>query len=160
MAHSSGYRSGTRKKFAKAFRRHGVVRMGNYLTSFRVGDYVDIKVDGAIHKGMPHHIYHGRTARIFNVNPRSVGVVVHKRVRHRKIEKRIHIRPEHLRLSACRADFLKRVAENDKLKAQAKKEGKKVSTKRQPKTPEGSHTVKVDYKTIEGRNVKPYIKIY
>ena len=160
MSHSAGYRSGTRKKFAKAFRRHGAVRMGNYLTTFRVGNYVDIKVDGAIHKGMPHQIYQGRTARVFNVNPRSVGVVVQKRVRHRKIEKRIHVRPEHLRLSGCRKEFLLRVAQNDKLKAEAKKAGKKVSTKRQPKGPLPAHVVKVDLKAVEGRNVKPYIKIY
>ena len=160
MTHSQGYRSGTRKKFSKGFRKHGAVHLKNYLTTFHNGDYVDIVVDGAIHKGMPHQIYHGQTARVFNVNPRSVGVVIHKRVRYRKIEKRLHIRPEHLRLSACRADFLKRIVQNDKDKAAANKSGKKLSTKRVPKGPEPAHTVKVDFKTIEGRNVKPYIKIY
>ena len=147
-------------KFRKGFRQHGSIRIKNYLRNFYAGDYVDIVVDGAIHKGMPHQIYHGQTAKVFNVNPRSIGVVIHKTVRHRKIEKRLHIRPEHLRLSSCRADFLKRVAENDKKKAAANKEGKKISTKRQPEGPHAAHTIKVDLKTIEGRNVKPHIKIY
>ena len=160
MTHSQGYRSGTRMKFRKGFRRHGAIQIKNYLQNFHIGDYVDIKVDGAIHKGMPHQIYHGQTARVFNVNPRSVGVIIHKTVRERKIEKRLHIRPEHLRKSQCRADFLRRVAENDKKKAEAKKLNKKISTKRQPAGPILSHVVKVDLKNIEGRNVKPHIKIY
>lgn len=57
----AGYRAGTRYKFAKGFRRHGDTRMSNYLNTFRIGDYADIIVDGAIHKGMPHHYFHGRT---------------------------------------------------------------------------------------------------
>lgn len=36
---------------------------------------------GAVQKGMPHKIYHGKTGRIFNVTPHAVGVVVNKRVR-------------------------------------------------------------------------------
>ncbi len=57
----AGYRAGTRHKFSKAFRRHGSVRMSNYLNTLHIGDYADIIVDGAIHKGMPHHYFHGRT---------------------------------------------------------------------------------------------------
>ena len=160
MTHSHGYRSGTRMKFKKGFRQHGSIRIKNYLRTFKKGDYVDIVVDGAAHKGMPHHIYHGRTAKVFNVNPRSIGVSIHKTVRTRKIEKRFHVRPEHLRLSSCRDEFLKRIQTNDKLKNEAKKAGKKVSTKRQVAGPIASHIVKIDVASIEARNVKPHIKIY
>ena len=160
MTHSQGYRSGTRMKFRKAFRQHGSIRIKNYLRTFHAGDHVDIVVDGAIHKGMPFQAYHGQTAKVFNVNPRSVGVIVNKVVRTRKIEKRLHIRPEHLRLSSCRNDFLNRVLENDKKKAEAKKAGKKISTKRVPAGPLASHIVKCDLKNVEGRNMKPHIKIY
>ena len=45
------------------------------------GDYVDIKVDSSIHKGMPFKHYHGRTGVVFNVNKRAVGVIVNKAVR-------------------------------------------------------------------------------
>ena len=147
-------------KFRKGFRQHGSIRIKNYLRNFHSGDFVDIIVDGAIHKGMPHQIYHGQTARVFNVNPRSVGVIINKTVRTRKIAKRLHIRPEHLRLSSCRDDFLKRIVENDKIKAEAKKSGRKVSTKRQPAGPLTAHTVEVDLKNVVGRNTKPHIKIY
>ena len=160
MTHSHGYRSGTRMKFKKGFRQHGSIRIKNYLRTFKKGDYVDIVVDGSAHKGMPHHIYHGRTGKVFNVNPRSIGVSIHKTVRTRKIEKRFHVRPEHLRLSSCRDEFLKRIQTNDKLKNEAKKAGKKVSTKRQVAGHIASHTVKVDVASIEARNVKPHIKIY
>ena len=60
----AGYRAGTRHKFSKAFRKHGSVRMSNYLNTLHIGDYADIIVDGAIHKGMPHHYFHGRTGRL------------------------------------------------------------------------------------------------
>ena len=160
MVHSHGYRSGTRMKFKKSFRQHGAIRIKNYLRTFRAGDYVDIVVDGANHKGMPHHIYHGQTAKVFNVNPRSIGVSIHKTVRTRKIEKRLHIRPEHLRLSSCRKDFLLRLKTNDKLKAEANKAGKRISTKRKPVMPLTAHVVKLDLKNINARNMKPHIKIY
>ncbi len=39
------------------------------------------------------------------------------------MRKRIHVRVEHVRPSRCREDFLKRRAENDKAKAEAKAKG-------------------------------------
>ena len=73
--------------------------MKNYLTSYKVGDYVDVVVDGSQHKGMPFKYYHGRTGRVFNVNPRSIGVIVNKLVNGRFMHKRIHVRVEHIRPS-------------------------------------------------------------
>ena len=43
--------------------------------------YFFVKVNGAVHKGMPHKVYHGKTGRIFNVTKRAVGVVVNKQVK-------------------------------------------------------------------------------
>jgi large subunit ribosomal protein L21e len=54
--------------------------MTNYLTNFNLGDYVDIRANGAIHKGMPYKYYHGRTGKVWNITPRAIGVVVNKRV--------------------------------------------------------------------------------
>ena len=45
------------------------------------GDYVDIKVDSSVHKGMPFKHYHGRTGVVFNVTKRAIGVTVNKEVR-------------------------------------------------------------------------------
>ena len=142
MTTSHGYRSRTRHKFSKGFRRHGSIRMSNYLKEYRLGDYVDIIVDGAIHKGMPHHLYHGRTGKVFNVNPRSVGVVIEKQVKQRKIAKKIHVRVEHIRHSNSRLAFLERIQQNDLKKIEAKKAGKSLSTKRQPEGPQATKKVK------------------
>merc|ERR1712006_65801 len=95
-----------------------------------IGEYVDVLVDSAIHKGLPHYFYHGRTGRIFNLNKNSAGVVVNKRVRNRIIPKKMNIRIEHLRISRCRTAFNARIQENDKKKCEANKNGKRISTKR------------------------------
>jgi large subunit ribosomal protein L21e len=41
----------------------------------------------------------------------------------RIVRKRIHVRVEHVQPSRCRDDFLKRRAENDTIKQEAKKRG-------------------------------------
>lgn len=94
---SYGLRAGTRYKFAKKLRQHGHPNLTRYLTVFRRGDYVDVKVDSAIQKGMPYHTYHGKTGIVYDVTPRSVGVRFAKRVRQREILKSFHIRIEHVR---------------------------------------------------------------
>jgi large subunit ribosomal protein L21e len=43
-----------------------------------VGDYVDIKVNAAVHKGMPFKFYHGRTGIVWNVTKRALGVELNK----------------------------------------------------------------------------------
>lgn len=131
MPHSYGVRSRTRKKFARAFRKHGAAPLSNVLTTYRVGDYVDVKVDGSVHKGMPYKVYHGRTGTVFNVNPNAVGVIVNKQVRGRIIPKRIHVRVEHIRKSRCVEEFKNRVrrAEEEKRAKQAKKDRKRLPGK-------------------------------
>lgn len=37
------------------------------------------QANGAIQKGMPHKIYHGKTGRVYNVTKRALGVVVNKK---------------------------------------------------------------------------------
>lgn len=115
MTHSYGQRRRTRHKFRKGFKQHGTIHISKTLTAFKKGDIVDIVIDGAIHKGMPYKYYHGRTGRVFNVNPRAIGVIVNKQVRQRIIPKRIHVRVEHLKLSTSRSAFLERCKENDKV---------------------------------------------
>merc|ERR1712113_748048 len=97
--------------------------------------------DGSIHKGMPHKFYHGKTGRVFNVTAHAVGVVVNKHVNGRIVPKRIHVRIEHVRKSRSRLAFVERVKENDKAKIEAKKQGKKIVTKRIPKQPTEQHVV-------------------
>lgn len=159
-AKTQGYRSGTRSKFAKPFRRHGAIRMKNYLQKHKIGEYVDIIVDGAIHRGMPHHFYHGRTGRIFNVAPRSIGVTILKQVRNRREEKRLNVRIEHIRKSDCRTKFLDVVRKNDALRTEANKKKEKLCLKRQPQLPQESKTVSFGLDTLKVTNALPYMVIH
>jgi large subunit ribosomal protein L21e len=67
--------------FSRPFRHKGYIHLTTYLRNYKIGDYVDIKVNGAVHKGMPHKFYHGRTGIVWNVTKRAVGVVINKQVR-------------------------------------------------------------------------------
>jgi len=157
MTHSYGQRRKTRHKFQKGFKQVGAIHISRTLTTYRVGDHVDVVVDGSIHKGMPYKYYHGRTGTVFNVNPRSIGVIVNKQVRNRIIPKRLHIRIEHLRQSSCRKAFVARVQENDKKKTEANKQGKRISTKRVVETPVGA--INIAQPNIELLNPKLFIEI-
>ena len=70
---------------------------------------------------MPFKFYHGRTGKVFNVNRRSLGVIFYKMVRSRYLEKRLHIKIEHVRKSNVREAFVKRIEESDLKKSEAKK---------------------------------------
>ena len=107
--------------------------------SVKVGDYVDIFANPSIHRGMSHKFYHGRTGIVFNVTKASVGVRVNKLVNGRIIEKRIHVRIEHVRASKCQKEILRRKKENEAAKAEAAKTGVQVNLKRQPKAPKGGY---------------------
>jgi large subunit ribosomal protein L21e len=142
MPHSFGVRARTRHMFAKKHRQHGPVHLSQYLMSVKVGDYVDIFADPAIHKGMPHKGYHGRTGIIFNVTKSAVGVRVNKLVNGRILEKRIHVRIEHVRKSKCQKEILKRIVDNEMAKAEAAKTGVKINLKRTPKLPKEAYFLK------------------
>lgn len=80
MPAGHGLRSRTRDLFSRPFRHKGYIHLTTYLRNYKIGDYVDIKVNGAVHKGMPHKFYHGRTGIVWNVTKRAVGVVINKQV--------------------------------------------------------------------------------
>merc|ERR1712072_865565 len=142
MPKSEGYRCCTRDMFSRPFRQNGMPNLSTYLTNYKQGQYVDIKANSAIQKGMPHKFYHGRTGVVFNVAPHAVGVIVNKKVGGRIMAKRIHVRVEHVTASRCREEFLNRVKRNDAAKIQAKKDGVKIVTKRTPKMPKAGFMVK------------------
>lgn len=157
MTHCYGYRRKTRNKFRKGFRNHGAIHISKTLTAYKVGDIVDVVVDGAIHKGMPYKWYHGRTGRVFNVNPRAIGVIINKQVRSRIVEKRIHVRVEHLKLSTSRKEFLDRIRENDVKKAEANKKGVRISTKRVVTQP--YEEIKIEKPEYDWINPKIFVEI-
>ena len=120
MPHANGYRARTRHMFKRDFRDHGVIPLSTYMRCYKYGDYVDIKANGSIHKGMPFKGYHGRTGVVFDVTKTAVGVEVNKQVRNRIIKKRIHVKVEHVRPSKCRMEHLNRVKKNEAIKRENK----------------------------------------
>lgn len=100
MPHSFGYRARTRDMFCRPFRKSGVIKLSTYMQTFKRGDYVDIKAHAAVHKGMPHKHYHGRTGIVFNITKRAVGVRVNKLVR--RVARRSHLRCRHFGRMRCR----------------------------------------------------------
>ena len=147
---SHGLRSRTRYMFSRAFRKSGAIPLTTYLRKYKVGDYVDIKVNASIHAGMPYKIYHGRTGIVWNVTKRSLGVQVNKEVNGRIMAKRIHVRIEHVSPSRCREAFISRVKSNDETKHAAKEKGVAApKCKRLPKGPRDGFTlVNVQPETI------------
>ncbi|OAA63373.1 Ribosomal protein L21e [Niveomyces insectorum RCEF 264] len=144
MGKSAGLRSGTRYAFSRNFREKGNIRLSTYLHQYRVGDIVDLKTNGAVQKGMPHKVYHGKTGVVYNVAKNAVGVIIYKKVKHRYIEKRLNVRIEHVSQSRSRDDFLQRVKRNAELTRKAKAEGTALQLKRLPALPRGATTISLD----------------
>mmetsp|Transcript_125932 Transcript_125932/g.188001 ORF Transcript_125932/g.188001 Transcript_125932/m.188001 type:complete len:159 (-) Transcript_125932:48-524(-) len=154
MVNSKGQRNRTRDMFSRPFRQNGLPAPAKYLTVFKLGDYVDIVANGAVHKGMPHKYYHGRTGRVWNVTPRAIGVEVRKKVGGRIINKRLHVRVEHIQKSKCREGHLARVKANEAAKAE-KSEVRKCF-KRIPPCGDDGKIVKNGAAPPETLHVLPY----
>ena len=145
MPHSFGYRAKTRDLFSRKFRKHGPEHLSTYMIKYKKGMFVDIVANGSIHKGMPHKFYHGRTGRVFDISPNSIGVIINKQVRNRIVEKRIHVRVEHLRISTCNDNFKKHVRDVEEEKR--KNPTDKKNRKRIPNLPKGEQKIVVDDKS-------------
>merc|ERR1712179_840160 len=156
MTNTKGYRRGTRYMFSRAFKKNGVIPLSTYFKIYKRGDIVDIEGLGAIQKGMPHKVYHGKTGRVFNVTPHAVGVVVNKRVCNKYLPKRINVRIEHVKHSNCRLDFLKRVKENEEKKKLAKTTNQRFNMKREPAQPNTRHFVRTKYNKPQVLEPIPY----
>ncbi|PXF42447.1 60S ribosomal protein L21-2 [Gracilariopsis chorda] len=155
MVRSNGKRANTRHLFKKSFRKKGPEHVSTYLQTFHVGDFVDIHINPAVMKGMPHKFYQGRTGRIFNVSRTAVGVEVSKQVGNQILMKRFHIRIEHINKSRCSEDFRKRVLQREQDARGARERGEKyVVQKRTPVLPPNAHVV--DATTMELVEPIPY----
>jgi len=157
MPHAYGYRAGTRHLFSRGFRKHGAPHLSTFMTRFKKNDFVDIIGDGSAHKGMPHKYYHGKTGRVFNVNPVSIGVVVNKKVRNRIVAKRIHVRVEHIKQSKCQINFKIRVRNLEALK---RLNGPKECRKRMPVAPKGEQLVIADVNNLLFQNAEFHKEIF
>jgi large subunit ribosomal protein L21e len=68
------------------------MRLSKLLYEYQPGNQVVIKIDSAVHKGMPHKRYHGRVGTVLNKRGRSYVVNVSQGDAMREII----VRPEHL----------------------------------------------------------------
>ncbi len=89
-----GFRHRTRKLLKKRVRERGAVPpLSLLLHEYRLGDKVHIKINPAIHGGMPHRRYHGKTGTV--VGRRGKAYLVEVYLGDKK--KLLIVRPEHLR---------------------------------------------------------------
>lgn len=109
--------------------------------------------NGAVQKGMPYKVYHGKTGVVYNVTKSALGVILYRRVGNRYMEKRINVRVEHVRMSKSRDDFIRRVKENAAKKREAKEKGTQMYLKRLPVPPREARTVDVTKNKPE--NISP-----
>ena len=91
---SKGLRANTRKKFSKRPRYRGNPPISRMFQQFEVGQKANIVIDPSVHKGQPHHRFHGLTGVItgrqgeaYTVSVKTGGML-----------KTLLIRPQHLRV--------------------------------------------------------------
>jgi large subunit ribosomal protein L21e len=90
---SHGFRFKSGRKLRKRVRERGL-KIRKTLQQFEVGDRVHVEIDSAVHRGMPHPRFHGRTGEV--VGMRGDAYLV--RVRDGGKYKTLVVRPEHLKV--------------------------------------------------------------
>ena len=90
---SKGLRSKSRHILRKRPRNKGISPITRAMQHFEQGDSVNIIVDSAVHKGMPHIRFQGYTGKIKGKQGSSYLVGINDGNKH----KTLIIRPEHLR---------------------------------------------------------------
>jgi len=94
MRRPKGYRSGTRKLFAKSSRRRGLAPLGYLLHEYAQGERVSIHVNPSVHKGMPHRRFHGKIGTILEKRGRAYVVML----RDGNLVKKVITLPDHIKI--------------------------------------------------------------
>jgi large subunit ribosomal protein L21e len=92
MKRSKGTRSKSRYTMRKKPRTRGVRSVTSALQQFEVGANVSIKIDSAVHKGMPHHRFQGCTGKVEGMQGNAYMVGFNDGKKH----KVLIVLPEHL----------------------------------------------------------------
>ena len=90
---SRGLRSGSRHKMSRPTKERGLSPITRSLQSFDDGDTVSVVIDPSLHKGQPHHRFHGLTGKVTGNQGKAYVV----RTRVGNMDKDLIVRPEHLR---------------------------------------------------------------
>ncbi|AHC51032.1 50S ribosomal protein L21 [Sulfolobus acidocaldarius SUSAZ] len=93
VARSKGYRSKTRKLLEKKVREKGAIpKLSLLMHDYSQGEYVVVKINPSIHKGMPHRRYHGKVGLVVGKRGKAYEVKVNTGDK----ERVLIVRPEHL----------------------------------------------------------------
>ena len=93
MGKSHGPQRKSRAVLTKKIRERGKLPLSRLLVTYNEGDKVIIKIDPAIHKGMPHKRFQGQVATVIAKRGRAYVLQIPQT----KIVKTIIALPEHLR---------------------------------------------------------------
>ncbi len=91
VSKAKGFRARTRQKLRKSVR--GMPPVNKILQEFETGDKVQIVIEPAVHKGMPHPRFHGKMGVVKEKKGRSYIV----EIKDVKTAKLITSHPVHLR---------------------------------------------------------------
>ena len=95
VSHSKGNRTRSRNLLKKSPRERGAIpSLSSLMYDYKPGEKVIIKINSAIHNGMPHRRFHGRVAEVIGKRGRAYEL----KLRVGNKEKIIIVRPEHLKL--------------------------------------------------------------
>jgi large subunit ribosomal protein L21e len=93
MGKSKGFRRKSRSILKKNVREKGKLPLSRLLTNYVRGEEAVIKIDPAVHKGMPHKRYHGKVAKV--IGTRGKAYILE--IKQRRSVKKIITTPHHLR---------------------------------------------------------------
>lgn len=93
VVRSKGPRSKTRHKLSKHARERGAPPVTHSLRSYAPGTRVAVVINASVHRGMPHHRFHGQTGKV--VKKQGNAFVVEVRMGGKM--KTMIAGPEHLR---------------------------------------------------------------
>jgi len=83
---------GLRAKTRDKFKRKGKITVNQLLQELKSGQTVNIKINSSFHSGIPHHRYHGATAKV--IGRKGNAFVVGLRVG--KTSRQLVVSPAHL----------------------------------------------------------------
>lgn len=92
MKRSKGSRNRTRKSLRKSSREKGKPPVTHSLRQFEEGDKVSVRINSAVHKGMPHPRFQGVTGTIDGMQGDAYLVAFNDGGK----PKTLIVRPEHL----------------------------------------------------------------
>jgi large subunit ribosomal protein L21e len=93
MGKSRGPRRKSRRILSKPVREKGKLGLSRLLAYYEIGEKVVIKIDPAIHKGMPHKRYQGKVGTVMEKRGRAYVLDIPQK----KTSKLIIAGPEHLK---------------------------------------------------------------